>query len=168
MLRFLRTTISAGTFFGNIFFLWASKNCWSSHDDWSPGEAMAGWRRPRRWRLFVVVWTWTIFGSPAKKNSPESESKNGFKDWNKSEKCIQFSVKNWAIETYFFSLNAKKVCKLKFYWASKIIKKIFLCFETFYWSQICEEKMANLVDFHLKCDWCSHGTNHVISLVGTF
>ena len=49
-----------------IFFLWASKNCWSSYGDWPQGETMAGWRPPMMGQPRVTIWTLTSFGSPEK------------------------------------------------------------------------------------------------------
>ena len=128
MLRFLRTTISAGTFFGNIFFSGLPKIVEVHTTTGRRGKLWPADAGPEGGDYWSSCELEQFLESQRKRPSPESDSKNGFKDWNKNEKCIHFSDKNWAIETYFFSLNAKKVCKLKFYWASKIIKKIFFVF----------------------------------------
>ena len=97
LLRFCARQFKPGQFSDNIFFAGLPKIVEVHTTTGRRGMLWPADAGPERGRLIVVVWTWTIFGSPAKKTSWETDSKNGGIDWNRNEKRILFRNKNWAI-----------------------------------------------------------------------
>ena len=80
MLRFLRTAISAGTFFGNIFFSGLPKIVEVHTTTGRRGKLWPADAGPEGGDYLSSCELEQFLESQRKKPSPESDSKNGFKD----------------------------------------------------------------------------------------
>ena len=94
MLRFLRTAISAGTFFGNIFFSGLPKIVEVHTTTGRRGKLWPADAGPEGGDYLSSCELEQFLEAQRKKNIPESNTKNGGKGGNKNEKAILFSYKN--------------------------------------------------------------------------